>query len=127
MPSTVIIQTISNFLLMFMPKTLVKRIIAMILLCADVPVSRVTEISGVCDRSVRGLRKSLEEGKVNELLTLKNGTGSRSETKGIEDEIIAEVEKNNYHTRQRIADMIEEKFHVRISVTAVANLLKKRR
>ena len=127
MPSTVIIQTISNFLLMFMPKTLVKRIIAMILLRADVPVSRVTEISGVCDRSVRGLRKSLEEGKINELLTLKNGTGSRSKTKEIEDEIIAEVEKNNYHTRQQIADMIEEKFHVRISVTAVANLLKKRR
>ena len=125
MSPTAIIQAISNFLLMFMPKTLVKRIIAMILLSADVPVSRVMEISGLCDRSVRGLKKSLAEGETDSLLKLKNGTGSGSKTKGIGEEIIAEVEKNNYHTHRQIAGMIEEKFHIKISVTAVARLLKK--
>ena len=67
----------------------------------------------------------MAEKDISGLLTLKNGSGSRSKTKGLEEEIIAEVERGNYHTRQQIADMIEEKFQVKVSVTAVARLLKK--
>ena len=120
-----IMRTIASFLLMFVPKTLAKRIVAMILLAADVPIPRVVELSGLCERSVRELKRAMAEKDVSGLLTLKNGSGSRSKTKGIEDEIIAEVERGNYHTRQQIADMVEEKFQVKISVTAVARLLKK--
>ena len=76
------------------------------------------------ERSVRELKTQKD---VSGLLTLKNGSGSRSRTKGFEDEIIAEAERGNYHTRQQIADMIEDKFQVKVSVTAVARLLKKRR
>ena len=123
--SNKIIGQIMTYLLVFVPKTLVKRIVAMILLTADIPIPRVMELSGLCERSVRELRMSMEEKDASELLTLKNGSGSRSKTKGLEDEIIAEVERGNYHTRQQIADMIEDRFHVRISVTAVARLLKK--
>ena len=87
---------ITAFLLVFAPKTLAKRIVAMILLTADVPVPRVAELSGLCERSVRELKRA-----------------------------IAEVERGDYHTRQQIADMIEDKFQVKVSVTAVARLLKK--
>ena len=118
-------RTIVSFLLMFAPKTLAKRIVAMILLAADVPIPRVVELSGLCERSVRELKRAMAEKDVSGLLTLKNGSGSRSKTKGLEDEIISEVERGNYHTRQQIADMIEDKFQVRVSVTAVARLLKK--
>lgn len=120
-----VMSGIVNFLLIFIPKTLVKRIAAMILLSADVPTLRVMELSGLCERSVRGLKRDMQEKDVSSLLSIKNGSGSRSKTKGLEEEIIAEVEKGNYHTRRQIADMIEEKFHIRISVTAVARLLKK--
>ena len=120
-----IMGTIIRFLLVFAPKTLVKRIVAMILLTADVPIPRVVQLSGLCERSVRKLQRAMAEKDVSGLLTLKNGSGSRSKTKGLEDEIIAEVERGNYHTRQQIADMIEEKFRVKVSVTAVARLLKK--
>ena len=119
-----IMGTIISFLLVFAPKTLAKRIVAMILLTADVPIPRVVELSGLCERSVRELKRAMAEKDVSGLLTLKNGSGSRSKTKGLEEEIIAEVERGNYHTRQ-IADMIEEKFQVKVSVTAVARLLKK--
>jgi transposase len=122
-----IMGTIVSFLLMFVPKTLAKRIVAMILLAGDVPIPHVVKLSGLCERSVRELKRAMAEKDVSGLLTLKNGSGSRSKTKGIEDEIIAEVERGNYHTRQQIADMVEEKFQVKISVTAVARLLKKRR
>ena len=117
--------TIVSFLLVFVPKTLAKRIVAMILLAADVPIPRVVELSGLCERSVREVNRAMSEKDVSGLLTLKNGSGSRSKIKGLEDEIIAEVERGNYRTRQQIADMIEDKFQVRVSVTAVARLLKK--
>ena len=120
-----IMGTIVSFLLVFAPKTLAKRIVAMILLAADVPIPRVVELSGLCERSVRELKRAMAEKDVSGLLTLKNGSGSRSKTKGLEDEIIAEAERGHYHTRRQIADMIEDKFQVKVSVTAVAGLLKK--
>ena len=120
-----ITKKVIEFLQVLLPVTLAKRLVAIILLAADVPVGRVTELTGVCDRSTRGLRKAMREEDVGSLLTIKRGSGKKSKTFGLETEILQEIEKNNYHTRQQIADMIREKFQVRVSVTAVGRLLKK--
>lgn len=69
--------------------------------------------------------KFLREKDAKELLAIKQGSGQDSKTSGLEDEIIAEIEQNNYHTRQQIADMIQEKFHIQVSVATVGRLLKK--
>lgn len=123
--SVSVIQKVIDFLLLFIPKILAKRVVAIILLAADVPVPRVIELSGVCDRTVRGLLKSLKEGQTDSLFTIRSGSGSRSKTKGIENEILKEIENNNYHTQRQIADMIRDKFGITISLPAVARLLKK--
>lgn len=123
--NTAIIKKVIEFLQVLLPLTLAKRLVAMVLLAADVPVVRVTELTGLCDRSTRGLRKAMGEEDVGSLLTIKRGSGKKSKTFGLEREILQEIEKNNYHTRQQIADMIQEKFHVQVSVTAVGRLLKK--
>lgn len=120
-----VIQKVIDFLLLFIPKILAKRAVAIILLAADVPVPRVVELSGACDRTVRGLLRSLKNGETDSLFTLRSGSGSRSKTKGIEAEIIEELENNNYHTQRQIADMIKDKFGISISLPAVARLLKK--
>ena len=120
-----IVRKVIEFLQLFMPMTLAKRVIAMVLLSAGLPTSYVTELTGLCDRSTRGLLKSLQEENIESLLSIKSGSGRKSKTSGIEAEIVAEIEKGNYHTRQQIADMIEEKFHVRVSVATVGRLLKK--
>lgn len=121
-----IIKKVIEFLQILMPLTLAKRLVAVILLAAGVSVPRVTELTGLCDRSTRGLLKAMGEEDVRSLLTIKRGSGRKSKTCGLEREILQEIEKNNYHTRQQIADMIQEKFHVQVSVTAVGRLLKKR-
>lgn len=118
-------KKILEFLQLFLPVTLAKRLVAMILLAAGVPVPRVTELSGLCDRSARGLLKSMREEDAGTLLSIKSGSGHKSKTAGLEEEILQEIARNNYHTRQQIADMIDEKFHVRISVSAVGKFLKK--
>ena len=120
-----IVRNVIEFLQLFMPETLAKRVVAMVLLSVGVPVSNVVELTGLCDRSTRGLLKSLQEENIESLLSIKSGSGRKSKTSGIEAEIVAEIEKGNYHTRQQIADMIEEKFHVSVSVATVGRLLKK--
>lgn len=120
-----IIQKVIGFLLLFIPKTLAKRVVAIVLLTADVPISRTVELSGVCDKTVRRLLKCLKENETDNLFTLRNGSGSRSKTKGLESEILEEIEKNNYHTQRQIADMIKEKFGISLSLPSVAKFLKK--
>ena len=58
------------------------------------------------------------------LLTIRGG-GRKATSAGIEKEILNELEKGNYHTRQQVADMIKERFNITVSVTAVSRLLKK--
>ena len=120
-----IIQGVIQFLNLFLPVTLAKRAAAMILIAAGVSDERVTGLTGLCDRSVRALRKALREGEPLQLLSIKKGSGRKSRTADVESQIFEELEKNNYHTRQQVADMIEEKFHIKISVSAVGKLLKK--
>ena len=114
-----IIQGVISFLSLFLPVTLAKRAAAMILIVAGVPDGRVTELTGVRNRSVRSLKKSLREKDPAQLLSIKRGSGRKSRTSGVEERIFEELEKGNYHTRQQVADMIEEKFHIKISVSAV--------
>ncbi len=119
-----IMKSVINFLKLFMPETLVKRVLSIVLICAGLENSRVTELTGYCDRSVRSLRKDMAGGDISGLLMV-GGGGRKAKTAGIEDEILAELEKGNYHTRQQIADMIQEKFHISISPSAVGKFLKK--
>ena len=123
--NSMVITKVIEFLQLFMPVTLAKRITAMVLLAAGIPTPRVTELTGLCDRSARGLLKSIQQNDIGGLFAIKRGSGQKSKTADIESEIIGEIEKNNYHTRQQIADMIKEKFHVQVSVATVGRLLKK--
>ena len=121
----IIIKKIIVFLEIFMPITLAKRVVAMILLCAGLPTPRVTELTGQSDRTTLNLLESMKTKDAASLLSIKVGSGRKSKTSGLEEEIVAEVERGNYHTRQQIADMIEERFHVHVSVSLVGKLLKK--
>ena len=120
-----IIQGVIRFFTLFLPITLAKRAAAMILIAAGVPDERVTGLTGLCDRSVRALRKALREGNPAQLLSIKRGSGRKSRTADVEAQIFEELERNNYRTRQQVADMIEERFHIKLSVSAVGKLLKK--
>jgi hypothetical protein len=45
-----IIEKIMHFLRLLMCETLVKRILSLVLIAADVPNARVTELTGLCGR-----------------------------------------------------------------------------
>jgi len=121
-----IIKAVVLFLQMFVPETLAKRIVSVVLIAIGISNARITEATGLSERSLWRLRKTLNSGNIDDIFVVGRGSGRPGNAKGFEKEIIEELEKNNYHTRQQIADMILEKFGITMSVSAVGKLLKKR-
>lgn len=120
-----ILKQAIDFLQLFLPITLAKRLVAIILLAVGVPVKNAVGLAGLCEKSMWTLKKQVREKPVQDLMVIKAGSGRKAKTSGIEEQILAELDSDNYHTRREIADMIEEKFHVRMSVSAVGRFLKK--
>lgn len=120
-----ILKQVISFLQLFLPETLAKRLVALILLAIGVSVKDAIGLTGLSERSLWSLKKSIRETPVAELMVIKSGSGRKAKTKGLEEQILTELDSHNYHTRQEIADMIEEKFHVCISRSTVGRLLKK--
>jgi transposase len=120
-----IIKAIVQFLQMFMPETLARRVVSVVLIAIGTANSRITEVTGLSERSIWRLKNAINDGNMDELFTTGYGIGRPGKAKGIESAITEELEKNNYHNRQQVADMIFEKFGIRMSVSAVGKLLKK--
>lgn len=120
-----ITETIIRFLQIFLTDTLAKRIVSILLIAIGIKDDKVAAAVGLSERSIWALRKVMVGGNIDSLLEVGHGSGRPRKSKDIERAIIEELEKNNYHTRQQIVDMILEKFGVVMSVSTVGRLLKK--
>jgi transposase len=120
-----IMAAVIQFLQMFMTKTMAKRIVGLVLIAAGVPNARIIEWVGASERSVWNLKKAIITGDIDRLFIEGHRSGRPGKAKGIESAIVEELEKNDYHTRQQVADMIFEKFGISMSVSAIGKLLKK--
>lgn len=120
-----LIREIIDFLQLFIPSSLARRLTSVLLLLAGVPHARVSEWTGACDRSVREWNKLISTGKTEKLLMIGKSSGRKSKFADIESQVLEEIETGNYHTQQQIADMVKEKFDVQVSLMSVSRLLKK--
>jgi transposase len=120
-----IVFSVITFLQLFMPKTLAKRIISIVLVVAGTQNERITELTGLCSRSVRELRKNLKNGEAGDELFQVGGGGRKSKMTNLEEFIIEKIETNNYHSQQEIADMVYEERGIKVHRTTVGRLLKK--
>jgi len=68
-----IIALVMKFLQLFMCETLAKRVSSIVLIAVGIPNQQVTELTGLCDKSVRTLRKSIETGETDALFVVKGG------------------------------------------------------
>jgi transposase len=126
-PDTVSIQILKmvmTFLELFMCKTLAKRTMSLVLIAVGLSNSRITELTGLCDRSIRSLKKAVADGDMENIFTV-GGGGRKRKLADVEKEIVEEIETNNYHSRQQIADMILEKFKLKVSLFTVGRFIKK--
>jgi hypothetical protein len=111
--SNSIIKAIVQFLQMFMTETLAKRLVSMVLIAAGISSARITAATGLCRRSICTLKKNMDGGNIDDIFVVGHGSGRTGKVNGFEDAIVEELEKNNYHTRQQIADMLLEKFGIK--------------
>jgi len=121
----IIRKKVIEFLCLFVCKTLAKRIICIILIEAGVDNKRINELTGVSSRSIHTYREHVENGTIDTLFIV-GGGGRTNKLKDVEELIFEEIENNNYHSHQQIADMIQEKFKIKISLSSVGRFLKKK-
>ena len=121
--SDVIMKAVMLFLAVFMPITLVKRVLSLVLIAAGIDNKNINRLTGYGESTIRKLKSDMRKKSLSEILTIRGGRKAKSAD--VEKEILDEIEKGNYHTRQQIADMIKDKFHITVTVTAVSRLLKK--
>jgi transposase len=119
-----IIKKILVFFQSFMCETLAKRLLSMVLIAIGVSDNLITELTGLCGQSIRTLRKSLVGGDIDRLFHV-GGGGRKRKLIDAEDSIIKEINSNNYHSHQQIADMIQEKYGIKVSLPVISRLLKK--
>lgn len=122
--ATRVVTAVICFLKLFVCETLAKRVVSMVLIAVGVPNAGVTALTGLCDKSVRVLRKAVLAGETDGLFNI-GGGGRPGKLKDVEAAIIAEIDANDYHSCQQIADMILEKFKIKVSDESVRRLLKK--
>jgi len=124
--SILITKAVIHFLQQYMTETLAKRLIGIVLIVAGMPNEIIIKNTGLSVRSIQRLKKQMESDTVDDIFALGyERCGKASKVKGLESSIAQELEANNYHTRQQIADMVYEKFGITWSVSAVGKFLKK--
>lgn len=79
-----------EFLELFMCKTLVKRIVSMILISLELPNEKVTELTGLCNKSVRTLKKSMKNEELDRLFVV-GGGGRKRKLVDVETAIIEDL------------------------------------
>ena len=120
-----IVKAIYSYLQLFISPVIARRIISAILIVAGARNAYITELTGLSERGIRDLKKLLANDDTNSLFEIKNGRGRKPKLEDIESQIVEEIEKGNYQTLQQIADMIQEKFEIKVSIMSVSRLLKK--
>ena len=73
------ILIVIGFLSMFMPVTLSKRLVSIILLAVGMERSQVAEMTGFCDKTVKMVQTKLKDGEIKDLLKI-GGGGRKSKT-----------------------------------------------
>jgi transposase len=119
-----IIKAIIKFLQLFMCETLAKRIVSMMLFVTGYPNKRITELTGLCDKSIRTLKKTIEAGEHDSLFHV-GGGGQKSKLCDIEAEIVKEINEGDYQSQQQIVDMVYEKYGIKVTQPTISRLIKK--
>jgi transposase len=122
-----VVKAISAYLQLFISPVITRRIISAILIIAGIRNPKITELTGLSERGICDLKNQLMSDDLDNLFEIKAGRGRKSKIKDVESQIVEEIEKGNYQTLQQIADMIQEKFEINVSLMSVSRLLKKKK
>jgi transposase len=119
------IGMVIGFLSILLTETGAKRAVSAVLLAAGLSCDHVAGLTGLCYKRVRELRLKLEAGESADSLFRVEGGGRNKKIKDIESLVLEEVENGNFHSQQEIADMIADKYGIKVHRSMISRLLKK--
>jgi transposase len=119
-----VISKVLIFFRLFMCETLAKRVMGIVLAAVGLPDSRVAKLTGLSDKSVSVLKKGIENEELDHMFHVAGG-GRKRKLADVEKTILEEINNGTYHSHRQIADMIEEKYGIKVSLPAIGRLLKK--
>lgn len=122
--SKALAKEIIRYLAELMADTMAMRIVALVLICAKVPVWVTSELSGFCTKTVYKLQKLAKECRFSELFSISGG-GRPSKLADIKDNLFDILDSENFYSYKAIVQMIKDRFDIDVSVSAVSRLLKK--
>jgi transposase len=120
-----IIDKVLIFLRLFICETLAKRVMGIVLIAAGLPESRVAELIRLCDKSVGTLKTRLDNEELDSMFHIAGG-GRKRKLADFEGAIAEEINNGTFHSHQQIADMIHEKYGIKVSQPVIGRLLKKK-
>ena len=107
------VLTTREFLGTLLPDTISRRVAGTFLIAAGLKNEEVMRLTGLCIRSVQTLRKLMKESEANsEIFKHKPGSGRKRKTEGIEEEVFAVLDKEEFENYQQVVDMLKEKFGI---------------
>ena len=120
------VPAVREFLDTMMPETLSKRAASTMLIAAGLGNEKIVELTGMCIRSVRTLRKLMQEQEAtSSIFSIKPGSGRKKKTAGMEEEIFAELDKGEFQTHKDVIKMLKEKFGIEVSINLLSRLMKR--
>ena len=114
-----------NVLHSFLPMTVLKSLLLLILVVLGYPVARAAILTGFCCATVRKKRALFEAGQTEKIFTRKPGSGRKCTCASKEVEIVNELESHDYRSAKQIMKMIQEKLGASVSISAVKAFLHK--
>lgn len=124
----VVVNGIIEFLKIFLAPTYAVRLVGLILLAVGQTPEQTSQLTGVTKRTVRNWRRLLSlvvvSSDIHGMLR-RPRVDLGTKTAGLEAEILEELNRGNYHTRRQIADMIQDRFGITLSLSSVSRLLRR--
>jgi len=120
-----IVYQVCAYLCMFMPRTLAVRLVCILFVACCMSNNRIAGLADCHAKTVRNLRKRMDNEMVSELMVIAPGSGRKPKVKAdIKTQIIEKVKEGTFCCLRQIADMIKLSFALTISESAVSKLLK---
>ena len=93
--SDVIMEAVISFLAIFMPITLVKRVLSLVLIAAGIDNKNINRLTGYGESTIRKLKSDMRKKSLSEILTIRGG-GRKAKSADVEKEILDEMLKKKF-------------------------------
>lgn len=122
-----LIQQLIAWLSILVTPTEAKRFVCLILIAMGVHRFSIHDATGVSDRTIRTLQKSVkDEESVDNIMRVKGNRGRKPKLAEVEAEIEKAIEEGAFQTRAEVVQMVKDEFDIDISVWTAGRFLKKK-